>query len=47
MPWQPTKIIEGNGVSTDIAGIEEELFQFGTFGYTAVRNVDIANFIGT
>ncbi len=30
----------------DIAEIEEENFQFGTF-YTAVSNADIANFIGT
>ena len=30
----------------DVAEIEEETFQFGTF-YTAVGNVDIANFIGT
>ncbi len=30
----------------EVADIEEETFQFGTF-YTAVSNVEIANFIGT
>ena len=39
------KIIEDKGFY-DIADIEEESFQFGTF-YTAVSNADIANFIGT
>ena len=39
------KIIEEKGFY-DIADIEEETFQFGTF-YTAVSNADIANFIGT
>ena len=39
------KIIEDYGFY-DIADIEEETFHFGTF-YTAVSNVDIANFIGT
>ena len=39
------KIIEGKGFY-DIADIEEETFQFGTF-YTAVSNADIADFIST
>lgn len=39
------KIIEEMGFY-DVAEIEEETFQFGTF-YTAASNVDIANFIGT
>lgn len=39
------KIIEDNAFY-DIADVEEETFQFGTF-YTAVSNTDIASFIGT
>ncbi len=39
------KIIEQKGFY-DIADMDEETFQFGTF-YTAVSNADIANFVGT
>ena len=39
------KIIESRDFY-DIDGMEEETFQFGTF-YTAMSNVDIANFVGT
>ena len=38
------RIVENNDFY-DIAGIEEETFQFGTF-YTAISNADVANFIG-
>lgn len=39
------RVIEQNGFY-DIADMEEETFQFGTF-YTAISNAEIANFVGT
>ena len=39
------RVIEQSGFY-DIADMEEETFQFGTF-YTAISNADIANFVGT